>query len=562
MDWTVTATDTEHDMAAIKERLLGLSAIILIFPAFSQAQVPVDDDGNVVGEVQSGAEIMPLGDDGIPRLSSIELQELVGPVALYPDDLLAVVLPASAYPLQIAAAARFLEARDTDPSLEPDPDWDDAVVALLNYPEVVELLNDDLDWTYRLGEAVVAQQEDVIAAVETFRDRAYAAGNLKSDSYQTVARNDGAIHITPVADDVIYVPYYEPARVVTYQRRPAYYYYPRPCPVYYYPYASDYYFDRGFFWGVTTAFTIGWYSDSLNVWHHSYRGHPYYGRRYWDNWWYRRPTINVYNTTYIDNTVITNNRYRQVRVDHHNRGDRWRARSDRRVAINREGFAGTRHDAVQRIVTDRGEDRRRSRQTTTRQPEQIRFRERAATVTENRVRDDKRPRREATPPREPRQERLQRERATTDRREIRFRDRSAEQRVARTRQPAQQREQRTVPEREQRAAPQRERRVAPQREQRSVPQRTQRAVPQRTQRSAPQRELRTEQRREQQSAPRREQRAAPRREQRSVPQRTQRTAPQRETRRERAAPKRESSGSNAGKREARADDRRSRRRER
>jgi len=307
------------------------TAMFFLLPAVSMAQVPVDDDGNIIGNYQSSAEIMPIGEDGIPRLSQTELQDLVGPIALYPDDLLAIVLPAAAYPLQVVEAARFLEALETDPTLQPDPDWDDSIVALINYPEVVELLNEDLDWTWRLGESVVAQQTDVIAAVESFRDRAYAAGNLKSDEYQTVSNDAGIISISPTADDVIYVPYYEPARVVHYQPRPAYYYHPRPYPVYYYPYAANHYFDRGFFWGVTTAFSIGWYTDSLHVYHHSYRGHPYYGRTYWNDGWYRQPSINVYNTSYVNNTNVVVNR--------HSNGDQWRARDTRRSYVQREGYA-------------------------------------------------------------------------------------------------------------------------------------------------------------------------------------------------------------------------------
>ncbi len=72
------------------------------------------------------------------------------------------------------------------------------------------MLNDDLDWTFRLGEAVVAQQTDVIQAIEAFRDRAYAAGNLKSDEFQVITNDDGVIEISPAQEDVIYVPYYEP----------------------------------------------------------------------------------------------------------------------------------------------------------------------------------------------------------------------------------------------------------------------------------------------------------------------------------------------------------------
>jgi hypothetical protein len=314
----------------------AMLALLSFLPAAALAQVPVDEDGKIIGDYEVQAADQATGNEDIPLLSTVDLEELVGPIALYPDDLLAIVLPASAYPLQIVDAARFLEALENDASLKPDPEWDDSVVALLNYPEVVELLNDDIDWTWRLGEAVVSQQADVVAAIESFRDRAYAAGNLKSDSYQNVSREEGIIEITPITEDVIYVPYYEPERVVVYQPRPVYYYYPRPCPVYYYPYSSSYWFDRGYFWGVTTAFSIGWYSDSLHVFHHSYHGHPYYGRSYWDRWWYRRPSISIHNTTYVgSNTNVTVNRYYG--------GDRWRPRVNRhdyvsgsRVTRNRE----------------------------------------------------------------------------------------------------------------------------------------------------------------------------------------------------------------------------------
>jgi len=325
------------------------TALLFLLPVLSMAQVPVDDDGNIIGDYASQAEIMPIGEDGIPRLSHYELQDLVGPIALYPDDLLAIVLPAAAYPLQVVEAARFLDALETDPTLQPDPDWDDSIVALINYPEIVELLNEDLDWTWRLGESVVAQQADVIAAVESFRDRAYAAGNLKSDEYQTVSNDEGTISISPTADDVIYVPYYEPTRVVYYQPRPAYYYHPRPYPVYYYPYAADHYFDRGNFWGVTTAFSIGWYTNSLNVYHHSYQGHPYYGRNYWNGGHYRRPSINVYNTTYVNNTSVVVNR--------HSNGDQWRARNNRREYVQREAYSkAEKRSSIRRVATEKRDE--------------------------------------------------------------------------------------------------------------------------------------------------------------------------------------------------------------
>ena len=221
-----------------------------------------------------------VGPGQVKLYNTEELEDLVAPVALYPDELLAIVLPAAAYPLQIVLAARFLEQLESDDSLQPDEAWDESVVALLNYPEVIDLLNNDLEWTWQLGEAVLNQETEVIEAVEAFRDRAVLAGNLKTDEHQIVNNQDGTIEITPADPEVIYVPYYEPERVVVYQPYPVYYYYPEPYPVYYYPYPVGHHFSSGFFWGITTAFTIGWRSHHLNVHRWNYYSHPYYGHTY------------------------------------------------------------------------------------------------------------------------------------------------------------------------------------------------------------------------------------------------------------------------------------------
>jgi hypothetical protein len=301
--------------------LLMLSALFLAGAA--TAQVPVDEDGNPIAAIEDGnGNLATPGAGAIDStpLTATELEELVGPVALYPDDLLAIVLPASTYPLEIVQAARFLERLEIDATLEPDESWDESVIALLNYPEVVSMMDDDIDWTWRLGEAVIAQQNDVIAAVESFRDRAYAAGNLKTDERQTVTVEEGVIEIEPVDEEIIYVPYYEPTEVVVYQPRRVYYYYPDPYPVYYYPYPAGYRFRSGLFWGVTTAFNIGWSNHYLHVYHPSYWGHPYYGRSYYDYYYYRRPSVSVYNSWYVTNNYYTSN-YR------HRDGDYWRPRT-------------------------------------------------------------------------------------------------------------------------------------------------------------------------------------------------------------------------------------------
>jgi hypothetical protein len=315
--------EADMKMEAKETRLikwvLACLGLVLLLAQPALAQIPVDDNGDPIAPIVEGATPESFDDEELPLLSVDELEAVVGPVALYPDDLLAIVLPASTYPLQVVQAARFLEQLESDPSLKPDEEWDESITALLNYPEVVELMNDDIDWTWRLGEAVVAQQADVIAAIEVFRDRAYAAGNLKTDEYQTVSNDDGVIEIEPASEDIIYVPYYEPERVVVYQPGPVYYYYPRAYPVYYYPYPYGYSFATGYFWGVTTAFTIGWATDHLHVYHHSYWGHPYYGRYYDYHYYYRRPSLNYFNITYVQNSSSHwNYRYRD--------GDYWRPR--------------------------------------------------------------------------------------------------------------------------------------------------------------------------------------------------------------------------------------------
>lgn len=248
--------------------------------------------GALAARADAGATTAAAAVQPVELLTAAELAELVAPVALYPDDLLAIVLPASTFPLQVVLAARFLEARENEPDLKPDEEWDASIVALLNYPEVVTLLDYDLKWTWQLGEAVLVQQQDVIAAVADFRQQAATVGNLKSDDKQTVAVNDsGTIEITPAVREIIHVPYYDPQQVTVYQPRRVYHYYPRTYPVYYYPYPSGHYFSSGAFWGVTSAFSIGWRTGSLHWHHHGFHDHPYFGFSYYDPFYYRRPHV-------------------------------------------------------------------------------------------------------------------------------------------------------------------------------------------------------------------------------------------------------------------------------
>jgi hypothetical protein len=192
-------------------------------------------------------------------LSAAELEELVAPIALYPDELLAIVLPASTYPLQIVQGARYLEKRKSDPELEPDEDWDTSVLGLLNYPEVVEKMNEDLDWTWKLGEAVADQQNEVMDAVQSFRAKADAAGNLGSnDKMEVKKETEGdkqVIVIESTSTEVIYVPVYQPSTVVVYSPTPYPYYYSPPYPYYYSPHAA---FWTGMFVGAAVGYGMSW----------------------------------------------------------------------------------------------------------------------------------------------------------------------------------------------------------------------------------------------------------------------------------------------------------------
>ena len=178
-----------------------------------------------------------------------DLATLVGRIALYPDDLVAIILPASTNPLQLVQADRFLDKRKADPKLPVDERWDDAVKSLLNYPDVVKMMSGDLDWTSALGEAVVDDQGAVLDAIQAFRRKAQAAGNLKSDGKQVVAAENEIITIVPADPQVIYVPQYNPTVVVA-GPAPYWGYYPTPYPSYYYPYPPGAALATGIIWGA------------------------------------------------------------------------------------------------------------------------------------------------------------------------------------------------------------------------------------------------------------------------------------------------------------------------
>jgi len=145
-----------------------------------------------------------------------DLDDLVAPVALYPDALLTQVLVAATYPLDVVKAARFVsESADLDDkaratAAEAEP-WDPSVQVLAGgFPSVVVMMADDLDWTEALGDAVIVQTDDVLDAIQRMRAQAAAVGNLESNEAQVVEIDQGAVSIAPANPEIVYVPTYDP----------------------------------------------------------------------------------------------------------------------------------------------------------------------------------------------------------------------------------------------------------------------------------------------------------------------------------------------------------------
>jgi hypothetical protein len=211
---------------------------------------------------QDPAAPAPAADAGpAVQYSADELEKLVGPIALYPDDLLAIILPSSTYPLDVVKAQRFLEKLKADPKLQPDPALPEAVRNLLNYPDVIKKMNDDLDWVEALGEAVVSQQAAVMDAIQAFRRKASTAGSLKTDDKQIIVQEKEVIKIVPADPEVVYVPQYQPSTVVVQSAPPVYY--PTPYPSYYYPYPPGAAFATGVFFGAMTAWAFNWGGNNI-----------------------------------------------------------------------------------------------------------------------------------------------------------------------------------------------------------------------------------------------------------------------------------------------------------
>ncbi|WP_313605719.1 DUF3300 domain-containing protein [Rhizobium sp.] len=235
----------------------GLSALTLVssypgVPAFSQAPVPQPNP--TATSVQAPAQTALLSED--------QLEILVARIALYPDELVAAISAASLLPLQIVEADRFLQAKQKNKDLKPNEGWDGSVISLLNYPDVVKMMSDDLAWTQALGNALTYQQKDVLMAIQQLRDEAMAKELIKTDERITVVVENENVIIRPTDPEKVYIPQYPPQMLYEpgYAAQPVYYsdsYYDN----YYYPGAA---FFAGAVTGIAWAAIVNW--DDWGVW--------------------------------------------------------------------------------------------------------------------------------------------------------------------------------------------------------------------------------------------------------------------------------------------------------
>jgi len=155
-----------------------------------------------------------------PQYSPAQLDQMLAPIALYPDELLGQILGAAGYPLEVVEADRWLEV-PSNAALRGDElaaaldqqTWDPSVKSLAPFPQVLHMMDGQLDWTESLGEAFIADPSAVMDSVQRLRRQAEVSGKLRSNAEETVTDQDGVISIEPANSETVYIPDYEPTVV-------------------------------------------------------------------------------------------------------------------------------------------------------------------------------------------------------------------------------------------------------------------------------------------------------------------------------------------------------------
>lgn len=296
--------------------LIGLVAVCLVWPAALSAQ-----------------------DAPAKTFKQEELDQLLAPIALYPDELLTQILMASTYPLEVVQAERWAKQNkslkgDALKSALDKQTWDASVKALVPFPDVLTMMSEKLEWTQKLGDAVLAQQKDVLDTVQKLRKKAADAGNLKSSKEQEVKKEGDIIIIEAANPQVVYVPAYNPTVVYGTWWYPAY----PPYPVYAYPPGA-----------ALFTFTMG---VAIGAAWHGWGCHPEY----------HGGSINIDRNTNINIDRPSGGRPEQ-RPSGGSRGEPWKHNPEHRQGVayrdqgTRDKYAPTNRAAVDSRQGNRGYDK-------------------------------------------------------------------------------------------------------------------------------------------------------------------------------------------------------------
>jgi len=248
----------------LRRVLIGMLAILAVVVAPSVAQPPAE-----------------------PGYSQDELDQLLAPIALYQDQLLTQMLIASTYPLEVVQAARFVQQNpdlhgDALDQALLDKNWDPSVQSLAAYPQVLAMMNENLEWTQRLGDAFLADQGRVMDTVQSLRQKAQAAGNLQSTPQMSVTTQGDDIVIDTPQPDVVYVPVYNPWFIYGPWWAPAY----PPwfwCPpaIYDYPFCPVY--TVGIVFGAAWPIWYNHWGWAHPRWHGHHIRIDNHNNRFWNN---------------------------------------------------------------------------------------------------------------------------------------------------------------------------------------------------------------------------------------------------------------------------------------
>jgi len=268
-----------------REKLQIMRRFLAVLLTFCLAGIPLLE----AAPAQPVSALLPQDDSGpYEPYSPEQLDNLLAPVALYPDPLLSQLLVAATFVDEVDEAARYVRANGQ--AGIDDQDWDISVKAVAHYPTVIEMMADKIDWTTSVGQAYVNQSTDVSTSIQRLRHMAHSVGNLVSTPQQEVLINGDYIAIDPYQPQYIYVPVYDP--YICYYRRPA--------------------------WGLAITFGAGfvigawlnrdWDWGGRGIYYHGWGGPGWHGG--WHGGWVDRCRPNVHITN-----VYVNNRYNTVIVN-------------------------------------------------------------------------------------------------------------------------------------------------------------------------------------------------------------------------------------------------------